>query len=268
MSGKPSAFFNAANLNGLAAVLLSWGLGFWPGTIIFILAVAVGTYNKTRSFSLNDGASFWRRHLSDPSITAKILMLAAGLNAIAAGYQAMTGQADERLYHLLAALAWGFGVAGDDALRRNDRANFTAIERLDRPAGWHGALFLAVRNPSFYYLAVNIFMSGATLLKSGTEISTLSLALHIIVTILSLAGMGYCVFRACLAHAGVIEQHHINDGVVNVANALTCVGIGLIALMGGHYTIFMAQFLFCLSNIRAIRETRSALNREYKELNE
>lgn len=265
MSGsRPSAFFNSANLNGLAAILLSWGIGAWPGTLVFALAVVIGTYNKARPFTPKEDTNPWLKHWSDPSLTAKILMLAAALNCATSCFEVVMGAANERLYHTLAAFAWGFGVAGDDALRRNDRANFTAVDAQNYPAGWRGALFLAARNPSFYYLAVNIFMGGATLLKSGTEVGTLPLVINVLVTLISLAGMGYCIWRAYLAYGGKIEQHQINDGVVNHANVLTNTGIGTIALIGGHNTIFLAQFLFCLSNIRAIQETRRALKREYK----
>lgn len=264
MSGSPSAFLNSANLNGLAAILLSWGIGAWPGTLIFALAVVIGTYNKARPFTLKENTSPWLKYWSDPSLTAKILMLAAALNCAISCFEVIMGAANERLYHALAALAWGFGVAGDDALRRNDRANFTAVKAQNRPAGKRGAIFLAARNPSFYYLACNIFTSSTTLIKSGAEVGSISLTVNIIVVIISLAGMGYCIWRAYLADAGRINQDQINDGTVNYANVLTNTGIGTIALIGGHNTIFLAQFLFCLSNIRAIQETRRALKREYK----
>ena len=110
------AVFNAANLNGIGAVLMSLGLGSVVGSLIFLVAVLLGTWNKYRALTLveMEPRNALERFLRKPSLTAQALMVAAAYNAVEAYFTyTTTGQ----LAFLAIGIGWTFGVLGDNALR-------------------------------------------------------------------------------------------------------------------------------------------------------
>lgn len=263
------AVFNTTNLSGLAAISLSWGLGATYGVAAFIFAVLIGTYNKYMGLRAAEtenpvpvSQNRFLRELSDPSITAKVLMVAASINCIEAAVKTFTGSDDMFLYHLMTAMAWMFGVLGDDALRRNDKTNFSAAMAEKMKTGLRGHMAAAVRNPSFYYLACNIFISTATVTKNIHGVDTAQIIINAFIILLSLFGMGYAINKVWqVSQAGALGAT-IHDGVINYINVAVNSGVGILCILTQNWPVFFSQILFCIANVKALYETRNALHRE------
>jgi protein-S-isoprenylcysteine O-methyltransferase Ste14 len=257
------ATLNASNINAIAAALFSVSFGSIPGTIIFVFAATIGTLNKYKTLKEKKyHKNFLVRELSDPSITAKILMIAAGINTIANGWNLLTYD-ENLLYYFILTSAWGFGFLGDDMLRRNDKTNFSQdIKKGKEQNLWLRGLWITVRDPLLYYIICNIFFTLAVLIEPSGEMTFVLKSLATSIIFISLLAIFYSFFRAIRIVKGDIDIKKAHNGTI----AFCGVGINFIltimALLQGLPWIFAAQILFCLSNIMIFFETRHALKRE------
>ncbi len=265
------SIFNAANLSGLSAVFLSYSIGSLLGTLAFIVAVIIGSFNKYKAVTHQDKIKHKKgllKILDDPSLTAQILMLAAFINFIKAVYSGTTTTIpSEVLYFAVLAPAWFFGFLGDDALRRNDKANFSSKILSKRKPLWIKTFIYVTRNPVFYYILTNIFFSMAILLSpqgnnSDTMISIIGV-LNIIAIITALFGLSYAFWKGIQMIRGKITPEQTNDGMINFVTVLINLEIGVMAFMQGLYWIVLSQLLFAVANIVCLYETRHALSKEH-----
>lgn len=258
--------FSASNLNGLAAMFLSYSLGSIAGTLIFAAAALIGCINKYRSLiGKNNFQNFWLKRLTDPSLTAQILMAAAGMNAIMAVYN-IVNDPENMTHHIFLMIAWSFGVLGDDALRRNDKTNFSDIAKEKLQKFWLKTLIYVTRNPIFYYMFVNIFFSLAILIapmKSAAQNGAL-LSLTILAITLAVGGIIYAIRQGYRMLTNKISAHQTNNGISNFMMILINVIMGTMAYLQGLEWLILSQILFCASNIMIFFETQNALAKEYQ----
>lgn len=261
---------NATNISGVAAIFLSYSLGAWLGTIAFVVAVLIGTYNKYQS-TLGAQATPSPikiiRYVQDPSLTAQILMAAAFINFIKIGYTGFISEGDIALYFFILSIAWFFGFLGDDALRRNDKTNFSAPAVQNTQSLWLKTLIYVTRNPVFYYLITNAFFAYAVFLKpeAGETIATnFDIWVNGAALLTGLAGVLYAFYRAWLCLKGRITQEGINDGMINIIIVLLNFEIAALSLSKGLLWVAVAQILFAIANILCLFETRDALDKEDK----
>lgn len=263
------SIFNAANLSGLAAIFLSYSIGSLLGTFIFIIAVFIGSYNKYRSVINNHydpTTKIFLKILNDPSLTAQILMVAAFINFVKTGYDGLISPTEEFIYFITLATAWFFGFLGDDALRRNDKANFSSnILPKDQPL-WIKTLIYVTRNPVFYYLITNMFFSIAILLSPQGELieedKAILEAINILAILTAIIGVSYSIWRGTQMIQKKISPAQTNDGVINWITVLINIEIGVMSIMQEIYWVAFAQILYIVANITCLYETRIALKKE------
>ncbi len=263
---KKSAF-NTANLSGLAAVFLSYSIGSAAGTLVFLLAVLVGSYNKYQSVRGKYGAADTNPLLNlirNPALTAQILMLAAFINFIKAGYNGFMAPDEQISYFICLSLAWLFGFLGDDALRRNDTTNFSDPLLRNNQALWIKTFIYVTRNPVFYYLLTNLFFSSAIFLTPGSnqESSSFLFFINTLAVITALSGVFYGIIRGVKMMKGIIDPSQTNNGVINFITVIMNLEIGIISMIQGLYWVVFAQILFAIANITCLYETRHALDKE------
>jgi len=258
------AVFSASNINAIAASLFSISLGALAGTIVFILAAIIGTLNKYQSLrgSKNRSTNIFLKRFADPSITAQILMLAAGINAVLTAWLLITSN-EYFIYHLVLTCAWGFGCLGDDMLRRNDNTNFSDNFKIkkDRPL-WIQALWVTIRDPLFYYITCNIFFTLAVLVSPEGAMTTLLIAMSVCVIFMSLFAVSYSFFKAFDIIKGKIETSQSHDYVCALCSAIINLTLMAMAALQGLEWVVAAQILFFLSNILIFFETQRALQTE------
>jgi hypothetical protein len=130
-----------------------------------------------------------------------------------------------------------------------------------------GHLAAAVRNPSFYYLACNIFISTATVTKNIQGVDMAQIVINVFIILLSLFGMGYAINKVWqVSQAGALGAT-IHDGVINYINVGVNSGVGVLCILTQNWPVFFSQILFCIANVKALYETRNALHREQSALN-
>lgn len=229
--------------------------------------MVAGTFNKYRglirlSHGLPDPAPSLFSWIEHPSLTAIILMIAAAVNCVISAYHLILGGTDPWLFYMMATLAWGIGVLGDNALRMNDQSNFAVPATHHYAPTLMGLFLYAARNPCFYYLFCNIFMASATLARSSDAGGEAAAWMNGIVIAVSGAGILYGLYKTHRVNAGLDDARTLNDGIINYAGSIGCVAIAALAVMTGNYWVLCAQILFTFSNLKALFETRSALRRE------
>lgn len=253
--------FSASNLNGVAAVFLSYALGSWVGSVIFAGAAIIGCMNKYRSLKgRNNFQNFWLKRFTDPSLTAQILMVAAGINAIMAGYNVFNDPV-HMMHHIFLTLAWTFGVLGDDALRRNDKTNFSLdIIAVKRHIVLKTFIYVT-RNPVFYYLFVNVFFACGVLTMSQQQEPYVVIFTSIAI-VSGLIGIIYSSIQAYKVLSGGIKVEETNNGVTNILLSIANFSIGITAAIGMMIWLLMSQIIYCVVNILLLFETRNALEKE------
>lgn len=259
--------FNAANLSGLAAIFLSYSVGSLLGTAIFFIAVIIGSMNKYRAtmgLKNNNSAHKFFQILNDPSLTAQILMVAAFINFTKTSYDAVYAPPIDTAYFGFLALAWFFGFLGDDALRRNDKTNFTLKVQSNPHPLWRKTFIYITRNPVFYFTITNMFFASAILLipdKNGAE-SFLLGTINITVIITALIAVFYAAYKGFQMISGKITAEKTNDGVINMITVIINFEVATMSGLQGLYWVVLAQLLFAVSNIICLYETRHALSKE------
>lgn len=249
---------NTANLNGIGAVCLSIGFGALIGTFIFMIAVLWGTVNKYVALEYPDRP---RKKWQDPSITAIILMVATSWNSVEAFVDIFTQSPDLMIKNTALAFVWFCGALGDNAIRVNDKGNFSAkIDKVDDALGLCEALRVAFANPIFFYQLNNVSLSVALL--QDVAIDSLAGVAGIIVIILSLGAASYAMYRGYRASHGKIAIDAVNDGVLNYVGAGALCLLAITAMLAGNILGAIAQIIFAGGNITALFETRSRLARE------
>ena len=261
------ASFNATNLNGVAAISLSIGMGSITGSLLFASAVAVGTYIKYKNLKgevVTDEAkqrNILQRIANDPSLTAKILMAAAGLNCLDATADIFLQDETKLVENITRAVAWGFGVLGDDALRRLDKINFKDL--VERPAAkaskLKSAFKAATSNPAIFYNATNI--AFLTNMMQETSLTSPEGLFGAAIAGTFALGIGHSLRRTFQATKGVIHPDKINDGPLNILSAAGITGQSLFAASTGHYYVAGAQVIFAGSAIKSLFETRASLRK-------
>ncbi len=252
---------SASNLNGLAAVFLSFSLGSIPGSVIFAAAAIIGSINKFRS--LQGKAvfqNFWMQRLTDPSLTAQILMIAAGINAVMAGYNIFNDNA-HMAHHIFLTLAWTFGVLGDDALRRNDKVNFSLDTIAVKRNLFLKTFVYVTRNPVFYYMLVNIFFAFGVLTLSQQQESYVIIFTSVAV-LAGMIGVMYSCVQAYKVLCGDITIEETNNGVTNIFLSIANASICIIAFISVMIWLLISQIIYCFVNILLLFETRNALEKE------
>lgn len=268
------ALFSTANLNGVAATLMSVDMGTGPATGLYIGAVLAGTYNKYHSLTSGDGGhkSIVLRAVSHPSITAAAFMLAAGYNFADSAYD-LVAQPDSQVgYNLLRMGGWAAGFLGDNALRRLDRVNFRqSAERLggSLKSSLTKTFNALVSNPTIFYglastgfvlaeLAHRYNPDGSRMpMFSGVE-GQLGAATATLVGL----GIAYAARNTWRAIKGEIPHEQINDGVMNYMSSAAKIGYTVLAAATGYYGLAGAHAIFTASNIKVIYETRAALGKK------
>lgn len=252
---------SASNLNGFAAAFLSFSLGSIPGSIIFTAAAIIGSINKFRSLQGKTiSQRFWLQRLTDPSLTAQILMIAAGINAVIAGYNVFNDSA-HMMHHIFLTLAWTFGVLGDDALRRNDKVNFSLSAVAVKRNILLKIFVYVTRNPVFYYMFVNVFFAlGVLTLSQQQEMHVIIFT--IIAVLAGMMGILYSCFQAYRVLCADIAVEETNNGVTNILLSIANASIGITAAISAMVWLLMSQIIYCFVNILLLFETRSALEKE------
>ena len=259
---RRAAFFSAANLNGISAVLFCISLGSVPGAFLFGGVVLLGILNKLEAL----GRDRFARHnllVLKPEVTATVLMTAASLNAL-------TGLVTYAVYalpitalqpwfpqhftglwcQLLLAFAWGGGAAGDYGLKLNDRRRFSGIGAQGRTA-----LVLVLGNPSFWYAFACIGTTVLGLFLIGVGSSPLQLAAVVAGVAVNLLAIGYGVV------AVLKQSNRAGDGTVNMLGAAAQLLAALQPLAAGLHghalPLFGAQLVCAASSLMIGRELRA-----------
>ena len=265
------SFFNAANFNGLGATIFSIGMGSLIGASIFMSAIILGSINKFISLqSMDDtkasqssnakSSHILKRAIMDPTLTAKVFMLATAYNCADALYDAYLSQDVERTQSLLMALGWWLGCVGDNALRRLDSVNFSArTSSIKTSIDFWGIITAIISNPVIFYNSTVMCFAGSMLL--APNISSLEFITGIITISIVTASLVYAGYRGVMVAKLGHDIDSINDGVTNVIGALVTVGFGALGAASGNYWVMVSQFMFGSSCIKALFETRSALKK-------
>jgi len=253
--------FSASNLNGFAAACLSYSLGSLPGTLLFVFAALIGCVNKYHALTTQKSfQNLLMRRLSDPSITAQVLMGAALINAVMAGWQFMTFS-EPVLYYAALTCAWTFGVLGDDALRRNDKTNFANLFQSKGRPVWLRVFLLTTRNPIFYYFFVNFFFALALFFSGGNNEKGI-LLLTALIILSTISGIIYCVFKAFQFLTGAIQKSRMNGIEISLISNAVNMMLAFSAYMQDFHWMVLAQIIFLMANLSLYFETRSALDKE------
>jgi len=297
--------FNATNLNATAAFLLSLNFGNDLGSGFFVAAIVLGTCNKYRSCRRGDEELFEvldealkdatvdiklskkiRDFLQRPQITAELLMAATAVNALSSVYGGLYSDPENMAGHLFAACAWGLGVAGDNALRNLDRANYTdTAPKDDRAHSWRdmgaklweqcpgrdfvnkvmgvdsslrGTLRLINSNPSTYFVPISGFYALSTMADNDLSLTFTQQVLNGGSVAASFVGVAWSISQLVRSAKGYIQSEQVNDGVSNAAWSATNILFGVSMVLGGNATAAAAQMVFATSAIKSLFETRSA----------
>ena len=270
---KPSpalkAVFSTANMNGTAALLMSLAMGSAPSSALYIAAVLTGTFNKYRSLKNSDAEPDRKGRLSrilmDPSITARVLMLAASYNFLDSSIDAITGPEEDQAANFLRMFGWSCGFLGDNALRKLDAANFqeNKMPGTAKPSKLRVTFNALTANPTLFYNGASMAFTLAILSgKASSGFSSLEGGIGLAAMGLVLTGVGHAIRRAWKAAKGEIGTDGINDGVMNYCSSASKAAQSSIAIMTGNYWLAAAQLIFTGSNIKLIYETREALGKK------
>jgi hypothetical protein len=266
--------FSTANLNGCGALLMSADVGTSWSTYLYAAAVTAGTYNKYHSLTKGEGASknALMHYVSHPAITAAAFMGAAGYNFANATANFITGPDDMKLTNLFFMAGWGAAFLGDNALRRLDSVNFKndAKSLGNSIKSKLTKTFNALcSNPTLFYGFASTGLVMAELAHRKDELGqplsmfagpegTLGAATGALV----LAGTAYALRRTWQAAQDKIPTEKINDGTMNSMAFLAKMGYTGLAFVNGQFGLAAGHFLFSVSSLKTIFETRSALNKE------
>jgi hypothetical protein len=269
-----NSVFNTANLNGCGALLMSVDVGTDWSTTLYALAITAGTYNKYNGLSkgVKDDAKSAMYYLTHPSVTAAAFMTAAGYNFIDATHNFMTGPEEMKLTNLFFMAGWGAAFLGDNALRRLDSVNFKKNAQAlgnsikSRLTKTFNAL---CSNPTLFYGFASTGLVMAELAhrqdEFGQKISmfagpegTAAAATGALVML----GTMYALHRTWQAAQDKIPTEKINDGIMNSMAFLAKIGYTGLAFVNGQFGLAAGHFLFSVSSLKTIFETRSALHKK------
>lgn len=266
--------FNTANLNGCGALLMSVDVGTSWSTFLYAAAVMAGTYNKYHGLSKNDTAdkSGAMYYLTHPSVTAAAFMGAAGYNFINAANNLSTQPDEMKLTNLFFMAGWGAAFLGDNALRRLDSVNFrkSANALGNSIKSKLTKTFNALcSNPTLFYgfASTGLVMAELAHRKdaAGQHMSMFSgpegVAAALTGTLVC-AGTLYALRRTWQAAQDKIPTERINDGAMNTMACLAKIGYTGLAFINGQYGLAAGHFMFSVSSLKTIFETRSALNKK------
>lgn len=259
------ALLNVANINGLAATLLS---AFFVGpdalgTLIFGGAVIWGALSKYFALRYkqnpdpNKARNPLMRVLMHPSSTAVVLTIAALTNGVQSGGEFLNATStSERALSAAQTFAWSAGAGGDTALIVNDWANFDKEQSDKRQSQsiWKAAL----ANPVLFYAAGAIGFAAAALM-TASALTTLSLGVGVASIALSLSALTLAAWRTREAAKGRIEGSKIANKTFIGLSAAGQFALGGFAFLTGNPVLGFAQLLFATSNLLSLRETRNAL---------
>lgn len=265
------SIFNTANFNGCGALLMSVDVGTSWSTYLYATAIIAGTYNKYKGLAKGDNAdkSNIMYYLSHPAVTAAAFMGAAGYNFYDATNKFFTQGDDMQLTNLFFMAGWGAAFLGDNALRRLDSVNFKKSAQAlgtSMKSKLTKTFNALCSNPTLFYgfastglvmaeLAHRTDAMGQPLpIFSGPE-GMAALATGALVG----AGTLYALHRTWQAAQNKIPTEKINDGTMNTMAFLAKIGYTGLAFINGQFGLAAGHFLFSVSSIKTIFETRAAL---------
>ncbi|MCB9991363.1 MAG: hypothetical protein H6867_08270 [Rhodospirillales bacterium] len=264
------AAFNAINFSALGAIPLSHGIGSEYGTALFGTAIVAGTFNKYKSLNTESQGHTWQnandswliQQFKSPSLTAKILMLAAGYNCGDAVYDMATQGPDKMAENGFRAAAWLCGVIGDYKFTKIENLNFAALTSHTKSTAskLRASFHAATANPVLFYNGAGIGLAGAML--ATTPLNTPPAYIGMAITAAYGLSIAYAMRRSWQAATGAIAIKEINNGLINFTAAAAGVGQSIFAASTGKYAVATAMAMFSGVAVKTLYETRSALKKE------
>lgn len=266
------ALFNTANMNAVGASLLSITMGSSTGTVLFLIAALIGTFNKIVS-SEDEQQIKIIEILNAPSLTAVILTIASLCNTLIVLYgtfQLSNYQTKETAVGIALTIAWGAGFLGDVILILLDIINYPHSSRTQLLERWRSSLKSlpqSIFNPAIMY-SWSAFGFIFTSLLEPSQKSNLPVSMYVL-GIMALMVAGVSIISSLvivLSEAEIIrldftKEHNkllFSQRSCNIMLGASTFLLMISAFLGGNIILAGAQGFFIVAAFSLIIESKTA----------